>query len=421
MDTQPFLPIPDSPAPHPFLLRVSQSLLAKAERSSATGPVRLSLDRKVAPELYDAVDADQIQLLRMQIDDLCHTGWVQLRLEAPRAFASFGDRKPKLELSDFDALAAWAGYTPRAQRWRQQWRAHLAEYWAATPLQAPSDPAAVLDHLARNPLLPVECLSVEEATLSITLLTALCCSGQPIALREASASVFQGRAKVLDHREELLRLLGAAHEQFADTPAQLLLAPPYRTAPDSDATAAFTEVLFIENLVTFEHMADTRGSAWADSLLIYAAGFRGSTRKLRMRANCRLYLRAPAPSMVLPEIERWLFSTAAHPSDGQTSLPVHFFGDLDYAGMQILASLREVFPHTQAWRPGFAPLAKLLESGAGHAPQWATKALQTDPGATGCAYADRALLPLLRVKDRFIDQEALDLNAIIRSHGSAGR
>lgn len=414
MDTPESSSLPDPPSPHPFLLRLARLLLAKAERSTAQGPVRLPLDRKAAPELHDAVDADQIQLLRMQLDDLCATGWVALLLEAPRAFASFSDRKPRLELYDFDALAAWAGYTPQAQRWRQQWRAHLAAHWAANPLEAPADPTAVLDYLARSPLAPVEGLPVEEATRSLATLTTLCRSGQATALREASARAFQGRSKVLDHREELLRLLGATSEQFTEAPIQLLLAPPHwiPTGSNDGGGSAFKNVLFVENLVTFEHMADTRASAWAGSLLVYAAGFRGSARRLRSRAGCCLYLRAPVSTTSLPEIENWLFQPQEDGRDGSPVVPVCFFGDLDHAGMQILASLREVFLQASAWRPGYERLARLLAADAGHPPELAAKAQQTDPGRTGCAYADNELLPLLRSQGQFIDQEALDLNDI---------
>lgn len=414
MDTPESSSLPDTPSPHPFLLRLARLLLAKAERSTTQGPVRLPLDRKAAPELHDAVEADQIQLLRMQLDDLCATGWVALLLEAPRAFASFSDRKPRLELCDFDALAAWAGYTPQAQRWRQQWRAHLAAHCAANPLEAPADPAAVLDHLARSPLVPVEGLPVEEATRSLATLTNLCRSGQAMALREAPARAFQGRSKVLDHREELLRLLGATSGQFTEAPIQLLLAPPHwnPTGSSDGGGSAFTDVLFIENLVTFEHMADTRASAWAGSLLVYAAGFRGSARRLRSRTGCRLYLRAPASTPSLPEIERWLFRPLKDERNGAPPVQVCFFGDLDHAGMQILASLREVFPQAGAWRPGYERLARLLSAGAGHPPELAAKAQQTDPGRTGCAYADNELLPLLRSRGRFIDQEAFDLNDV---------
>lgn len=117
-------------AVHPFLQRLAMALLAKAERSKSQGPVRLPLDRKTAPELHAVADADQLQLLIMLLDDLCETGWVGLQIEPPRAFFSFIDRKPRLELRNFDELAAWAGYTPQALRWQRQWLEHLAMQWA---------------------------------------------------------------------------------------------------------------------------------------------------------------------------------------------------------------------------------------------------------------------------------------------------
>jgi len=156
----------------------------------------------------------------------------------------------------------------------------------------------------------------------------------------------------------------------------------------------------VENLATFEHLADVRGPAWRRSLLVYAAGFRGSARRLRSRSGCRLYLRAPAAAAALPEIESWLFDAA------RSDCPVAFFGDLDFAGLQILASLREVFPAARAWQLGYAALADCLRQGVGHAPEQAGKALQTDPEVTGCAWADEELLPLLRHHGRCVDQEA---------------
>jgi len=391
------MPTTATPMAHPFLQRLARALLAKAERSTGQGPVRLPLDRKTAPELHAAADADQLQLLVMLLDDLCETGWVGLQIEPPRAFASFTDRKPRLELRNFDALSAWAGYTPQALRWQRQWLEHLATQWVASPATpgaiVPNDPRMVFDYLARNPMTLLEGLSLDEATRSLTALIDLCRSGQSMALREASARVFQGRSKLLDSRDELLRLLGATPGQFFEPPIQLLLALP--------SDGSFTDVLFVENLVTFEHMADARAAIWDRSLLVYAAGFRGSARRLRSRPGSRLYLRMPSSASAgLSAVESWLF--------GAADVPVGFFGDLDFAGMQILASLREVFPRATAWQPGYRVLARLLVQGGGHLPDQASKGQQVDPGETGCTYADQELLPAMRQRGRFIDQEAFD-------------
>lgn len=381
-------------AVHPFLQRVARALLAKAERSTGQGPVRLPLDQKTAPELHTAADADQSQLLVMLLDDLCETGCVALRIEPSRPFATFTERKPRLELCHFDELANWAGYTPQALRWQRQWLAHLEVQWTAGSAESvgavPADPQMVLDYLARSPLTQLEGLALAEATRSLSALIELCRSGRPMALREASARVFQGRSKLLDNRGELLRLLGAGTGQFFEPPIQLLLALP--------RDEGFADVLFIENLVTFERMADARAQAWDRSLLVYAAGFRGSARRLRSREGCRLYVRTPSPYADVSVVETWLF--------GLADVPVAFFGDLDFSGMQILVSLREVFPNACAWQPGYRTLLQRLWQGGGHLPEQAFKAQQADPGAVGCAYADRDLLPAMRQHGRFVDQEA---------------
>lgn len=381
----------DLPLLSPFLQRLATRLLAKAERSTGSGPCRLKLDRREAPELYGQTDAEEVQRRVMLLQDLCASGWVSLILAPPKEFAGFVDRNPQLELRDFDALAAWAGYMPQAMRWQRQWLDFLAERWSEPGASVPPEPQALLDYLVRNPLLALQDLPMAEAARSLEALHALCASGLELPLREASAQIFQGRSKVLDSREELLRLLGAAAGQFQEAPIQLLVDPP----------GSFDEVVFVENLVTFERLADLRQPPWQHSLLVYAAGFKGSAQRLRSRHGCRLYVRASSLSGGdgnLGVVEDWLFGT--------TELPVHFFGDLDYAGMQILSSLRSVFANAQAWIPGYVILADALERGGGHAPGLAAKELQMDPRHTGCPYADLRLLPLMRHHGRFMDQEA---------------
>jgi len=380
-----------------FLLRLARSLLSKAERSSAPEAVSLALDRSTAPELHQQTDAENLQLWVMQLEDLCRTGWTELKLAPAREFAIFTDRKPRLELRDFDALATWAGYTPRAQRWQRQWLSHLAEHWAQPDAQVPARLPALLDYLGRNPLTMLEGLPLQDATRSLETIQAQCLSGACLTLRALSAQAFQGRSKILDNREELLRLLGAAPGQFRDAPIQLLLALP------AEGSCRFDDVVFIENLVTFEQMADRLHADGSRSLLVYAAGFRGSARRLRTRDTCRLYLRADPrqtaeSSQCLRAVEQWLFDSHHR--------PVFFFGDLDYSGMQILKALGEVFPGAQAWRPGYEALVQALEHGDGHSPDQAGKELQLDPVLTSCAYADGRLLPAIRARRRFIDQEA---------------
>lgn len=384
-----------SPPPtHPLLLRLAVRLLAKAERSVADRAVRLRLDARELPEVCDAIDGESIRRVEWLLRDLERTGWARLVLSRERPFAGFADRSPQLELIDFDALAAWAGYTPRADRWQQRWMSHLEHQWAEPDVARKQ---ALIEYLGRNPLRALADSDLESAQRSLETLRDLCASGRSMPVREASAQAFQGRSKVLDNRDELLRLLGAESGQFWEAPIQLLV----------DIPARIDEALFIENLVTFERMADTRRDGWRSSLLIYAAGFRAGAKRLRQSAGCRLYLRAgcadPATATrsttsLLQPVTAWLFENAP--------LPVRFFGDLDFSGMQILASLREGFAQAEAWRSGYGDLILALQGGEGHQPEAAGKEGQIDPGTTGCPYADEVLLATLRRFGRFIDQES---------------
>ena len=90
-------PLPAAPPRLPFLVNLARRLLAKAERSSGAA-VRLPLDARNAPELYEAADAEQLQLLRLQLDTLVASGWMALRLEPARAFAAFTDRRQRVKV-----------------------------------------------------------------------------------------------------------------------------------------------------------------------------------------------------------------------------------------------------------------------------------------------------------------------------------
>jgi hypothetical protein len=379
------------PAPHPFLAGVARALLEKADRSRGEANVRLRLDPKVAPQLHGASDGEALRLCEMLLQELAASGWVHLILAKAREFQSFTDRNPTLELLDFASLADWAGYESRHAAWDRKFLAFLR----ATPETFfNANRTALFDYLGRSPLWALEGIEFSQAVSCLLELSELCMSGVSLPLREASARIFQGRSKVLDSRQELLRLLGAKGDQFTEPPIQLLVAMPDR----------FDHVLFVENLVTFERMADHRHPTWARAVLAYAAGFKGSARRLRSPKGSRLYLRAKEQGDAAETgeaVAAWLY--------GRSELPVHFFGDLDYSGLQILSGIREGFSGAQAWQPGYARLAEVLRAGGGHLPETADKEGQAEPGPVGCAYADDVLLPLIRSTGRFVDQEAVAL------------
>ena len=374
--------------PHPFLLGVSRALLEKADRSLGEANSRLKLTALNAAPIFQAIDAEGMRLYELLLGELVHTGWVRLVLKKPREFQTFVEREPTLELLDFSSLAKWAGYQSRHEAWDRRFVAHLrsepvlARFGAAGPTLA--------DYIARSPLWALEPLGLNDATAVLERLHRECLAGAPVPLRQLSASLFQGRSKVLDNRTELLRLLAAGREQFPEAPIQLLASVPPQV----------TEVIFVENLMTYEEMCAKRKQEWAQALLLYAAGFRGGAKRLLEPGSAVLYLRQGSASAATQVAQSFL--------SAPESLPVFFFGDLDFSGMEILRNLRQVFPQAEAWQPGYIRLLDVLSLNGGHKPDWAGKEGQVDPEVTGCDWADSVLLPAMRQSTCFVDQEAVN-------------
>lgn len=378
---------------HPLQRRLAHALLRKAERSDSGRAVSLALDAAALPELHQAASPEALAHLELLLNSLCAQGWVRLKADKAQAFETLADRRPALLLHDAEALAAWSGFEPAAPRWSRQLVQGLREQPAL--LRVPDAPA-LLDYLLRSPLPALEGLAPAEAAALLNALAADCGTDPARApyLRELSARHFRGHSKVLDAREELLRLLGAGPAQFVEAPIQLLVDLPADWAGD--------EVLFIENGVSFERMASQRQPAWARAALLFAAGFRSGARRLRERSGSTLYWRghrrADTADAAARQFEAWLYAQAGAPA-----VTVSFYGDLDFAGLAILAQLRASFPDCGAWRPGYAALLNRLDQG--HAPEQAGKQGQQDPGLTGCPFADEVLLPALRRSGRCLDQE----------------
>jgi hypothetical protein len=390
-----------------MLIRLAHALLNKAGRSQEHGSqghrsVTLKLDAKVLPELHATQTPDGLASIDALLQSLVQTGWVSLRTKKPEAFQTLADQDPTLELRDADALALWSGHQPEGPKWSRE----LVKQLRAPGVLDVPDATALLDYLQRNPLPWFAGMPAGEVAEVLNALAAACATttGRPaLFLRELSARHFKGHSKVLDKREECMRLLGAEADQFSEAPVQLLVCLPETSAE----AQAFDEVLFIENLVTFERMALKRQPAWARCALVFASGFKGAARRLRQPRGASLYWRGQAHAMATQAFTKWLYGQA------HTGLPVCFYGDLDFAGLQILAQLRQSFVHCEAWRPGYGALATAMQAGHAHAPESAGKEAQTDPGHTGCPHADLVLLPLLRESGLCIDQECWPADMIL--------
>jgi hypothetical protein len=101
-------------------------------------------------------------------------------------------------------------------------------------------------------------------------------------------------------------------------------------------------VLFIENQDTYTAAAAGSPSEALGLALVYAAGFRGTAARVRNRLGALLHYAGPGLRELASRFDAWWY-------DGGTGFgPAWFWGDLDFAGMQILKSLRSKFEDLEA-------------------------------------------------------------------------
>lgn len=340
----------------------------------------IKLDERTFPALYHAQFESEREAVWANVERLQHAGWIRLTLDQPRLGTATYERRPRVTIMDAAAVRGAAG---RPERIRS-----ASELWQAA-VQAGLDATDAGKAVVKRHLVSVPGRSAEEVVERLNLMRSLV--DAPLLLREVSAQLFWNQSKVLDGRQALVAaVLGVDECPFPEMPVQLLAALP---------SQQINGVLFIENQTTFERASRDDSGRYAGLALAFSAGFKASARRLRRADGVSVYLAAhrdqtPAQRDVFTA---WLF--------GERTLPCWFWGDLDHAGMGILAAMRTSFPSLGAWRVGYQPMVALLDAGDGHLPEHAGKQAQHTVTRTGCDYADHVLIPALLKHGRFVDQE----------------
>jgi len=203
-----------------------------------------------------------------------------------------------------------------------------------------------------------------------------------------SARCFWQDSKFLDNKEELLTLL---------YPQLKIITRP--VIVNAMLPQKIQGVLFIENQDSYTQGITGDPDTLQHLALIYTAGFKLSAERIRSHNEASFHYQGKTHNKEAEQLTDWWYGSQ------KQDWPVYFWGDLDYAGMDILKKLKQRFDDVQAWQPGYQPMLECLLKGGGHTPEATGKQDQKDTGETGCNYADKQLLPALRKTGRFIDQE----------------
>lgn len=340
----------------------------------------IRLDAKSFPALYKATLEEERERLWAQVKNLVAWEWLDLKLDRPKQGQAEYECNPRVTIKKEEKLRQVTGRLERARS--------VGELWRDAVYSLPGLDVTLKENITRMRL-DVPGRTASEVAQQLILLPTLV--AEPLLLREVSARLFWGLSKVLDGRQQLVAAMLQAEEcPFPEMPVQLQVFLP---------EGGFTGALLIENLATFEQATRAGASRYSNLALVYVAGFRGSARRLRSSNGASVYF-ASHGSMETKHVSKFLAWLRVG-----ASLPCWFWGDLDYAGMRILAALRETFNEITAWEPGYAPMLARLLAGHGHDPNAGAKTGQQVINRTGCAYADLKLIPAIAQTGNFVDQE----------------
>lgn len=290
---------------------------------------------------------------------------------------------------DVDWLAAKIAFSPETEGTLREW---LGRDWSAPAKlmwREAIEKHAESFHDAGAALLSQRI--VIENRSAVEIVAALAGAAKltlPMTLRQLSATVFWGNSKILDDRGELVAAL-LPHLEIRDRTLVMAVHLPRECRG----------VLFIENQDTYTTAAAGTPVEARELALVFAAGFRGSASRVRNRSGSLLHYAGPGRLDFAERFDSWWYDN--DPAFGSS----WFWGDLDFAGMHILKTLRDRFEGLCAWAPGYESMLVQLQMRGGYGERIDDAKGQLDPILTGCPYADSTLLPAIRRYGQ-LDQES---------------
>lgn len=216
---------------------------------------------------------------------------------------------------------------------------------------------------------------------------------EKISLRTLSALCFSGDSKFLDKRRKFIEHVFPLAKEVVE--ARIIMLSAY-------IPRQLEQAIFIENFDSFRATVKAIESSdlSATTAVIYSAGYRGSAADIRKANTCQFVTMNQLEENHFDSFMDWWFSK-------DQSIPVYFWGDLDFDGMSIIKSLREKFHNVIALKSTYEAMLRHHQNGVSHGDLNSRTHVQKDPIATGCAYTDSVLLPLLRETRQYTDQEVV--------------
>ncbi len=149
---------------------------------------------------------------------------------------------------------------------------------------------------------------------------------EELTLRNLSAKCFWQDSKFLDSKEDLIKQL------YPDLKVKTRAIIVSVFLPQN-----IQGVLFVENQDSYNQALHGIPQSVENLAVVYSAGFELSAERIRELAGASLHFHHQSHIHMQKKFVQWWSATGNHV---ETDWPVYFWGDLDYAGMDILRNLK---------------------------------------------------------------------------------
>lgn len=211
--------------------------------------------------------------------------------------------------------------------------------------------------------------------------------------RHESAKCFWGMSKVFDAKDEF-----CAYFNLYEKPIIIQIHGKSINA---------SKILFIENLETYISCLESSNEVFNEFILINAHGYKTSAKRVRQKNGSKLFF---SDSCKLDKKNKKEFISWFYSNNNEKE--VYFWGDLDFEGISILEAHQKSFTSLKAWSKAYNMMLEECMKGNMHLADTANKKEQKLVESTSCNYCNEILIPFLKEKKLFVDQELISIDEL---------
>jgi len=345
-----------------------------------TQKIQFPINEEFLPTLYDSEEYEESEILQDALVKLIKHGLFHIKETKKDSLFSFNQKKNAKLIFNYD----WENYLREFYN-----RNIIKDKWFEITNSIKLDGHIKEIVLNNKILIPGK----EDKEIINKLVQLLSDNNDGKSIRHISAQYFWGLSKVLDNKTEIIDY---CHLQTSPVILHI-----------KSFSNNFKNILFIENLDTFNEVINSTNSLFHDYLIVYSSGFKASAKRLRTIKGSKLFFDEYCS---LDTNSRGIFKNWLY-EQSEIKFNVFFWGDLDNSGINIFLTIKKIFPELGIWRIGYEELIKAVENNDFHSPEESNKEGQLDILLTGSEYIDTKILPILKSK-KFVDQEYIDIEKL---------